>query len=69
MEKLRDELQLFNLMKDGSGSGLLNDEHMVNTQKLFQRIGELEDLVHECKNQSQPQELLDLRETIGRQSN
>ena len=41
---------------------------ILNTQRLVQRISELEDLVQEFKNQSSPQDILNLREIIASQS-
>lgn len=43
LEKLRDELQLFNLVKDSNGSD--DQSQLINTQRLVQRVSELEDLV------------------------
>ena len=68
VEKLRDELQLFNLAKDNLVPDDPAQGAFLNTQRLATRVSELEDLVQEFKNQHAPQDVLDLKEIIARQS-
>lgn len=59
---------MFNLAKENISDDPLQGQ-MFNTSRLVQRVAELEDLVQEFKNQSAPADILDLKDTIARQSN
>ena len=65
---MREELKMFNLAKETGSADDQQLGHTFNTQRLVQRISELEDLVQEFKNQSAPSDILDLKEIIARQS-
>ena len=66
LEKLRDELSLFHLAKENAVPDDPTQGAVLATQRLVQRVSELEDLVQEFKNQSAPQDTLNLKEIIAR---
>ena len=65
---MREELKLFQLAKESAMPDDPVQGAILNTQRLVQRVSELEDLVQEFKNQSCPQDVLNLREIIASQS-
>jgi len=54
LEKMREELKLFQLAKENAVPDDPFQGAVLNTQRLVQRVSELEDLVQEFKNQSSP---------------
>ena len=68
LDQQREELKLFHMAKESTVPDDPLQGTFINTQKLVKRVTELEDLVQELKNQSSPQDVLDLKEIIARQS-
>ena len=66
LEKLREELKLFSLAKVNAVADDPLQGTILNTQRLVTRVAELEDLVAEFKNQSTPQDVIDLKEIISK---
>ena len=67
-EKLREDVKLFNSAKESLPYDDPNAMALINTQKLVQRIEELEDLVQDLKNKHSAQESCELKAIISSQS-
>ena len=67
-EKLKEEMKLFNMSREHVSQDDPNAVALINTQKLIQRIEELEDLVQDLKNKYSAQESVELKAIVKNQS-
>ena len=66
-EKMKEQMKLFNLSRETIQTDDPNTVALINTQKLIQRIEELEDLVQELKNKYSAQESVELKAIVKNQ--
>ena len=67
-EKMKEDMKLFNMSRETIQTDDPNTVALINTQKLIQRIEELEDLVQDLKNKYSAQESVELKAIVKNQS-